>query len=347
MLQKIAHLLNRHAFVTLLGTLPTANRGAIQQAAERQTQLTKPAGSLGKLEDIAVFLAGWKGVSALDHVQAIVAAGNHGVTDQGVSPFPRDVTQQMVMNFAHGGAAINALADLVGADLTVLPLSLDQPTQDISRTSAMTEQETLEALNAGIAAVDPASDLVFFGEMGIGNTTIAAALAATVYGGSGQDWAGPGTGLAPDGVVWKAQVIDRAVARHKQNHGHSAFDILMSVGGREICAIAGGVVAARHYRIPVILDGYVVSAAIAPLVLDNPAILDHCLAGHQSAEPAHRDLLKHYGLDPILDLGMRLGEGTGAALAVAIVKAAAFTHLRMATFAEAAISSSHHPGSET
>lgn len=321
-----------------LHDLPTANEAWRTVARERQTQLTKPLGALGRLEDCAVFLAGWGDDAApcAGDARITVFAGNHGVTERGVSPFPPDVTEQMVANFASGGAAINALAKSCGASLDVVPLALDRPTGDISREAAMSEDELLDALNAGASAVAKGGDLLAFGEMGIGNTTIAAALAALSLGGTGADWAGAGTGLDAEGIERKARVLDEVIALHK-DAAHGATDILRLAGGRETAAIAGAILAARHRHIPVVLDGYVVSASLAPLFCDNPAIVDHCIAGHCSAERAHRKLLGYFGLKPLLDLDMRLGEGTGAAIAISIVKAAVCVHNEMATFTEARV----------
>jgi nicotinate-nucleotide--dimethylbenzimidazole phosphoribosyltransferase len=268
-------------------------------------------------------------------VKVALFAGNHGVTAQGVSPYPSAVTVQMVENFRHGGAAINALSNTLGLKLSVLPLSLDMPTGDISVTDAMSVGETLEALNAGARAVDPEADLLVVGEMGIGNTTIAAALCAASLGGNGLDWAGAGTGLDSAGVVHKAKVIDRAMARASVS---GPFEILRQLGGRELAAIAGAVCAARARRLPVILDGFVTCAAVAPLFAAEPAILDHCLAGHRSAERGHARLLERFNLRPVLDLDMRLGEGSGGALAAAVVRAAVATHTQMTTFAGAGVS---------
>ena len=330
---------DRGAFETALAHLPMPDEQARTAALQRQQQLTKPSGSLGRLEEIAVFLAGWqeRPIPLVQHTQVIVFAGNHGVTRQGVSPFPSDVTRQMVENFKRGGAAINALSEALGLHLTVMALDLEKPTGDISTEAALSEGEVLDALNAGASVIHDDTDLLIFGEMGIGNTTIAAALCAASFGGSGADWAGPGTGLDRAGVSRKAAVIDKALARHG-TRSVPAFDVLRSLGGRELCAIAGGVLAARLRRIPVLLDGYVVCAALAPLATEEPRILDHCLAGHCSAEPAHRHLLAHLRLVPLLDLGMRLGEGTGAALAASVVCAAVAAHAHMATFAEAGVS---------
>lgn len=326
------------AFSQALHDLPPANETWRAEALARQLQLTKPAGSLGRLEDCAVFLAGWGNVPEprADRMRVIVFAGNHGVTARGVSPFPAEVTAQMVANFANGGAAINAISAACGAELEVVPLSLDAPTGDISRGPALSEDELLEALNAGAAAVTKGGDILAFGEMGIGNTTIAAALAARSLGGTGADWAGPGTGLGADGVAHKAAVIDEALVLHAGS-GEDAVAILRHFGGREQAAIAGAVVAARHALIPVVLDGYVVTASLAPLFTQKPDILAHCIAGHCSAEPAHRLLLQSFGLEPLLGLRMRLGEGTGAALALAIMRAATEAHNKMATFAEARV----------
>jgi nicotinate-nucleotide--dimethylbenzimidazole phosphoribosyltransferase len=326
------------AFADALHDLPPANESRRDFAHAREQQLTKPAGALGRLEECAVFLAGW-GRSPhprADSARVVVFAGNHGVTARGISPFPADVTEQMVANFANGGAAINAIAGAGNVALEVVPLALDRPTGDISRQVAMSEAELLEALNTGARAADKGGDLIALGEMGIGNTTIAAALAAAVLGGTGADWAGPGTGLSAEGVAHKAAVIDEALALHRGAAG-SAADMLCRLGGRETAAIAGAILAARHKLIPVVLDGYVVTASLAPLFRDNPAIADHCLAGHLSAEPAHRRLLDRLGMKPLLDLDMRLGEGTGATLAIAVLRAAVLAHNGMSTFAEARV----------
>ncbi|MEN3949986.1 nicotinate-nucleotide--dimethylbenzimidazole phosphoribosyltransferase [Iodidimonas sp. SYSU 1G8] len=322
----------------LLRQLPGADPASIERAAGRQGQLTKPPGALGRLEGLALFMAGWQGTPRADRVQAIVFAGNHGVTAQGISPFPAAVTAQMVANFRSGGAAVNALAGTVGADLSVVALELDRPTGDISEMPALSDDEVLAALNSGAAAVDEGTDILVLGEMGIGNTTVAAALCAASYGGAGADWAGPGTGMTGKGVAHKAAIVDRALARHG-TAARDPFQTLASLGGRELCAIAGAIVAARLRRVPVLLDGFVVCAALAPLAAHSPDILAHCIAGHVSAEPGHRKLLAAFGLTPLLSLRMRLGEGTGALLAVSVLRGAVATHNGMATFAEAGVSS--------
>ncbi len=325
----------------LLRGMPHADAAAIEAAAARDGQLTKPPGSLGRLEDLVLWLAAWQGRNppAAERISFLVFAGNHGVTAQGISAFPAEVTHQMVANFEHGGAAINQLARLAGATLEVVALELDRPTADFTAGPAMTEAETCTAFATGMAAVKPA-DLACIGEMGIGNTTVAAALAAARYGGSGPDWAGPGTGLDPEGVDRKAAVIDRALAWH----GERLADPLVAlacVGGRELAAMAGAILACRLQRIPVLLDGYVNCAAAAVLQRLDKGALAHCRAAHMSAEPAAGRLLGKLdfdrSLEPLLHLGMRLGEASGAAVAALLVKAAVATHSGMATFAEAGV----------
>ncbi|MBX2805985.1 MAG: nicotinate-nucleotide--dimethylbenzimidazole phosphoribosyltransferase [Hyphomicrobiales bacterium] len=325
-------------FYDALHDLPPANEAWRTQAREHQAQLTKPLGALGRLEECAIFLAGWGDQPGphIENPRIIVFAGNHGVTARGVSPFSPDVTAQMVANFAAGGAAVNALAKSCGAALDIVEIALERPTGDISRGAAMSEEELLEAVNAGALAVSAGGDLLALGEMGIGNTTIAAALAALAFGGSGTDWAGAGTGLDAEGVAHKARVLDEVISLHSES-AHSAADMLRLAGGRETAAIAGAILAACHRRVPVVLDGYVAGASLAPLYHDNPSIINHCIAAHCSAEFAHRHMLNRFGLRPLLDLDMRLGEGTGAALAISILKASVCAHNEMATFAEARV----------
>ena len=317
-----------------LDDLPQGDPAAAAATRTRQDTLTKPPGSLGRLEDIVAWLARWQGraVPSLDSVAILVFAGNHGVAARGVSPYPAAVTAQMVANFAAGGAAINQLARVAGASLTIVPLQLDHPVADIVTAPAMTPQEFAAAWSAGTAAVPAGADLLCLGEMGIGNTTAAAALCTALFG--GEDWAGLGAGIDPAGLGRKRLAIQTAAARHA---GLAPLEALRCLGGRELVAIAAAIVAARRQSIPVLLDGFVCTAAAAPLALAAPGALDHCLAPHVSAEAAHRRLLTHLGLPPLLDLGMRLGEASGAALAVPLLRAALACHTGMATFAEAAI----------
>ncbi|WP_267392890.1 MULTISPECIES: nicotinate-nucleotide--dimethylbenzimidazole phosphoribosyltransferase [unclassified Sphingomonas] len=322
-----------------LAALPGIDDGARAAAAARQAELTKPPGSLGRLEDLALFMAGWqrRARPQLDRGRAVIFAGNHGVATRGVSAFPPAVTAEMVRNFERGGAAINALAGAAGLELQVVAIELDSLTADFTVAPAMTEAECLTAINAGAAVVEPGLDLLVLGEMGIGNSTPAAALCAASFGGDARDWAGPGTGVVGNAFANKVAVIDAGLALHG-GVADGAFDTLRRLGGREIAAIAGAVLAARQAGVPVILDGFICCSAVAPLAASSPAIVDHCLAGHCSAEPGHRRLLDRLGLAPLLGFDMRLGEGSGAALAAGIVRAALAAHNGMATFAEAGVS---------
>ncbi|MEE9388781.1 MAG: nicotinate-nucleotide--dimethylbenzimidazole phosphoribosyltransferase [Paracoccaceae bacterium] len=306
-------------------------------AEERNSQLTKPPGSLGRLEDLAMWYAGWRGDPrpSIEAPQVIIFAGNHGVTTQGISAFPAEVTAQMVANFSHGGAAINQLAKLMGAKLDVHGLELERPTADFSQGPAMDAAEVVAALNAGWGAVHPASDVLVVGEMGIGNTTSAAAIAAALFGGKAAGWTGRGTGLNDAGLETKVRVVERALS---VNTDRDPLEILRCLGGRELAAMAGAIARARDLRIPVILDGFICTAAAAVLEAAQPGALDHAVAGHVSAEAAHKVLLGKLGKQPLLALGMRLGEGSGATLAISVLKAAIACHSGMATFAEAGVS---------
>lgn len=324
-------------FRTLLTHAPKIDVIALGEAQDRNGQLTKPPGALGRLEDLAIWYAGWRGTArpSIDAPQVIIFAGNHGVTAQGVSAFPAEVTEQMVMNFQHGGAAINQLSKAAGASLDVHALSLDVPTQDFTQTSAMDEAGVVDALVAGWNAVAPQTDLLVVGEMGIGNTTSAAAIAHALFGGQAEDWVGRGTGVDDAGLANKARVVREAVALHA---GGDGLDTLMRLGGRELAAMAGAIAKARSLRIPVILDGFICTAAAACLAQTQPDALDHTVAGHASAEAAHRALLAQLDKQPLLALNMRLGEGSGGALAINILKSAVACHSGMATFAEAGVS---------
>ena len=318
-----------------LATMPGPDLAAMVGARARDAVLTKPPGALGRLEDVAVFLAGWHGTDRprIERPQVAIFAGNHGVVAQGVSAFPAEVTAQMVGNFASGGAAINQLAACFGATLTVTALELERPTGDFTVGPAMSEADLVAAFAAGWQAVDPATDLLVPGEMGIGNTTSAAAIACALFGGEAADWVGRGTGVDDAGLTRKARAVTAGVALHKGD----ALELLRCLGGREIAAMAGAMLAARHRRIPVILDGFIACSAAAVLHQAVAGALDHCLAGHVSAEAAHGRLLTALGQQPLLSLGLHLGEGSGAALAIGVVRAAAACHSGMATFAEAGV----------
>ena len=323
----------------LIAHLPGPDLAAGSAAATREAQLTKPAGALGRLEELAAWLATWQGrhPPRLDHPRTIVFAGNHGVAARGVSAYPPAVTAQMVQNFIAGGAAVNQLCRAVDADLRVYEMNLDVPTGDIVDGPAMSDEECARAIAFGMMAVEPGIDALAVGEMGIANTTVAAALCLALFGGEAGDWTGPGTGVSGAALDKKREVVAAAVARHKGEAG-DPFDVLRRLGGLEFAAMAGAILAARMGRVPVVLDGFCAGAAAAVLYAADKRALDHCVAGHLSAEPAHRRLLDRLGQRPILDLGMRLGEASGATLALAVLKAAAACHAGMATFAEAQVS---------
>ncbi len=325
-------------FRLLLETLPGPDLSAVASVRARDAQLTKPAGSLGRLEEIAQWLAAWTGrAPAVNKPVVAVFAGNHGVTARGISPFPASVTAQMVANFAAGGAAINQICIANNLGLKVFDLALDLPTADFTTEPAMDERTCAATMAFGMEAIAGGTDLLCIGEMGIGNTTVAAAIFCALYGGTGADWVGPGTGADAEQIARKAAVVDEAIALHRDHLG-DPLDVLRRLGGREIAAMAGAILAARVERIPVIVDGFVSTSAAAILHAANPHALDHCLIGHVSAETAHRKAVERLGMVPLLDLGMRLGEGTGAALAAGIVKAAALCHSDMATFDQAGVS---------
>ena len=326
-------------YLSAITSIPAADDHARKQAQDRQGQLTKPPGSLGRLEDLAIWMASWQGTEKpkLTAPACLIFAGNHGVASLGVSAFPAEVTAQMVGNFAAGGAAINQLTAAAGTSLDVIALDLDNPTADFTQSAAMSVDETLDAMTQGAAAIPQDADLVLVGEMGIANTTAAAAVGLATLGGSAADWVGPGTGVDADGISLKADVITKGVALHKDAMTNG-LAVLASVGGRELAAIAGAVLAARHRNIPVLLDGFISTASALPLLMDNPAALEHCQISHRSQEPGHHKIIEKTGKMPIIDLGLRLGEGSGAATALPIIRAAVATHSGMATFAEAGVS---------
>ncbi|MBO0661763.1 nicotinate-nucleotide--dimethylbenzimidazole phosphoribosyltransferase [Jiella sp. MQZ9-1] len=322
----------------LVRSMPGPDTAARHAARHREEELTKPSGSLGRLEEISEWLAAWQGgVPHVDRPLVAVFAGNHGVTAKGISAFPADVTVQMVANFAAGGAAINQICAAYDMSLKVYDLALEIPTDDFTEGPAMDERTCAATMAFGMEVLMDKPDLLCIGEMGIGNTTIAAAIYAALFGGSGQDWAGAGTGLDSGGQSRKAEVIDQAIAFHN-GHLSDPLEVLRRLGGREIAGMAGAILGARHQKVPVVVDGFVATSAAAVLYKMDPHALDHCLFGHVSAEQGHIKALEAMGKVPLLALGMRLGEGTGAALAAGIVKAAARCHRDMATFAEAAVS---------
>jgi nicotinate-nucleotide--dimethylbenzimidazole phosphoribosyltransferase len=323
----------------LLSHLPGPDLDAGSAAAARQAQLTKPAGSLGRLEELAIWLATWQAQHPprIERPRTLVFAANHGVAARGVSAYPAAVTAQMVQNFIAGGAAINQLCRVFDAGLKVYEMNLETPTGDIVVEPAMSEEECARALAYGMMAVEPGIDALALGEMGIGNTTAAAALCTGLFGGSAEEWTGPGTGVAGAALEAKRRAVAKAVARHLPA-ACDPFDMLRRLGGLELAAITGAIMAARLGRVPVVLDGFASTAAAAVLFAADPRALDHCVVAHLSAEPGHRRLVELIGKRPLFDLGMRLGEASGATLAFGILKAAVACHTGMATFGEAGVS---------
>ena len=322
----------------LFAQMPPASTECAADAHARDAQLVKPAGALGRLEEIVAHLATWQGRSLPVVQRPLVAvfAANHGVVAQGVSAYPQAVTRAMLETFAAGGAAINQICATYDLGLKVFELALDIPTEDITQTAAFDEAACAATFAFGMEAIAGGTDLLCLGEMGIGNTTVAAAIYHALYGGTAADWVGRGTGVDDTGLKRKIDAVERAVALHR-DHLSDPLEVLRRLGGREIAAMAGAIMAARMERVPVVLDGYVVCAAAAILHAQDPASIDHCLAGHLSAEGAHAEVLKRLGKKPLLDLGMRLGEGSGAALAAGIIKAAVACHTDMATFDQAQV----------
>ena len=325
--------------VDLLHVNPVGDEAAVAAVRRRDARLTKPAGSLGEMEKLVEFLARWQGKPAptLDNPMVAIFAGNHGVTAQGVSAFPPEVTAQMVANFTAGGAAISQICARHELNLRVFELALELPTGDITQGPAMDDRMCAATIAYGMEAIAGKPDLLAIGEMGIGNTTVAAALYAALYGGSGADWVGRGTGVDDAGLARKADAVDRAVALHRDAAGNP-LELLARLGGREIAAMLGAIIAARQQRIPVIVDGFVATSAAAIAHAVSPASIDHCIFAHVSAEPAHAKALAAMEKPALLDLGMRLGEGTGAALVAVLAKTALHLHRNMATFESAGVS---------
>ena len=330
------------------------DQDAIAQAEARQGALTKPPGSLGRLESLAIRLAGMQGRvrPALDRIGITVFAADHGVAAEGVSAFPQVVTCEMIRNFANGGAAINVLARSLEAHLTVVNLGtvadatglpgvidavIAPGTANFATGPAMTAEQLQRALATGRDCLDAELDLFIGGDMGIGNTTTAAVIACALLAVAPKDMAGPGTGLDAEGVSHKARVIDAALSLHDQA-GQDGLLTLQLVGGFEIAALTGAFIACAQRGIPVLVDGFISSTAALCATRVCPGSADWFLYSHRSAEPGHSHILEALDADPILDLGMRLGEGSGAAVAAANLRQACALHNEMATFAEAGVS---------
>ncbi len=323
----------------LLGEMPGPDPESAAAAAARQAQLTKPAGSLGRLEELAEWLAAWQGrhPPRIERPHTAVFAGNHGIAAKGVSAYPAEVTKQMLKNFIDGGAAVNQLCEIADSDLRVYEMALEAPTRDFSEAPAMDEDDCARAIVYGMTAVEDGVDVLALGEMGIANTTSAAAVCCALFGGAAGDWVGRGTGIDDKRLVHKTAVVEAAVAKHQAGMD-DPLQVLRYLGGFELAAILGAVLAARRARTPVILDGYTCTAAAAVLFAMDEHALDHCVVAHVSAEPGHRRLLERLGKRALFDFDMRLGEASGAVLAIPLLKAACACHAGMATFADAGVS---------
>ncbi len=344
----------------LASQIPPLDANLLIQARAHLDNLTKPVGSLGRLEDIAaqLFAIRQGDLSRPLSRSVYVFAADHGITAEGVSAYPAEVTRQMVLNFLSGGAAINVLARLNHAEVNVVDIGVDadlsehagllqhkvrRGTRNMLREPAMSYEDVTTALSAGMElakiALAKGNNLIAIGEMGIGNTTAASAITAALTGKPAASVTGKGTGLDEAAHAHKCSVVEVVVERHRlENNSDNALEILRCVGGLEIAAMAGMVLGAARHKIAVVADGFISTAAAAIACTLVPNARAYLFAGHQSEEPGHRILLEHLGIQPILNLNMRLGEGTGAVLAMPVIEAAVNLYREMATFASAGIS---------
>jgi len=346
----------------ILKEIKPLDRKAMEAARVRQDELTKPGGSLGRLEELSVQIAGIKGkiISGFDRKAIITMAADHGVVTEGVSLYPQEVTRQMVFNFLNGGAGINVLARFIGARVVVVDMGVagDLPahpnliskkialgTKNMAKQAAMPPDEALRAIEAGIEIVEgevaKGLDIVGTGDMGIGNTTASSAICAAITGESVEKVTGRGVGLPNEQLAHKAQIIQKVLELNKPNP-RDPIDVLARVGGFEIGGLAGVMLGAAAHRVPVVIDGFISGAAALIATELSPGLKDYLIAAHLSAESGHKVLLQYLGLTPLLNLGMRLGEGTGAALGMAIVEVAVRTLAEMATFSEAGVTKEKH-----
>lgn len=317
-----------------LDGLPEPDGEAAAAVRARAASVLRPAGALARLDEVAAWLAGWQRTArpAVQRPACVVFVADHGVAARGVSAYPASVTAEMRRALSEGKATAAVLAAGVGAHLEVVDVGVGRPTADLAAGPALDEERFAECWEAGAAAVAGLdADLLVLGEMGIGNTTPAAAVAAALFGGPAPEWVGRGTGVDDAGLVRKVAAVVAAVERAA---GLGPLEVLRHCGGAELVALAGAALEARRRSLPLLLDGYVATAAVSPLAVARPGALDHCLAGHRSPEPGHARLLDRLGQAPLLDLGLRLGEGSGALLAVPLVRLAAAAVVDVATFEE-------------
>jgi len=319
----------------ILETAPGPDDESRRLVATRAANVLRPSGALARLDEVCAWLASWQRTTkpSVTKPAVVVFVADHGVTAEGVSAYPAEVTVAMLRALQEGVATAAAMSRSVGADLRVVDVGVGDPTGNIAVEPAMSDTRFHACFQAGrdaVAALD--CDLLIFGEMGIGNTTPAAAVAASLFGGPAEEWTGRGTGV--DDETWSRKVAAVEAARARIPDDAAPLEVLRQVGGAELAAIAGAMVEARARSIPVLLDGFVVTAAVAPLAVLHPGALDNCIAGHRSPEPGHSMLLDKLGLEPLLDLGMRLGEASGALAALPLVRLAATVVVDVATFEE-------------
>lgn len=317
-----------------LADLPGPDLAARAAVARRAAEVLRPHGALARLDELAAWLAGWQRTDRprVERPAVLVFVGDHGVVAEGISAYGSEINREMLRALREGVATASVMARLLGARLTPVDVGVGRPTGNLRREPALSAARFDECLAIGrssVAALD--ADVVVLGEMGIGNTTAAAAVCATLFGGRPSDWTGRGAGIDDAGLRRKRTVVSAA---RRRVGAADPFDILRQLGGTELVALAGATLEARARSLPVILDGYVVGAAVAPLAVVRPGALDHCLAGHVSAEPGHRRLLDRLGMRPLLDLDLRLGEASGGMAALALVRLAAACVTDVATFAE-------------
>ena len=319
----------------LLEAMPPPDEAARAAVRARAAQVLRPAGALARLDEVAVWLAGWQRTArpVVEAPGAVVFVADHGVAAEGVSAYPAEVTEAMLRALRAGVATASAMARSLGATLQVVDVGVGRPTGNLALEPALSRTRFGECFQAGRRAVAGLeTDLLVLGEMGIANTTAASAVCAALFGGPADEWVGLGTGIDDSTFARKVAVVE--AARRRIEEASQPLEVLRQVGGAELVAVAGAALEARLRSIPVVLDGFVVTAAVAALEVARPGALDHCLAGHCSGEPGHRLLLEKLGKAPLLDLGLRLGEGSGALAAVPLVKLAATSVTDVATFEE-------------
>jgi len=319
--------------------LPGPDETAAAAAQDREANLTKPAGSLGRLEGFAEWLSTWQGQHPpnMSNPRAAVFIGKHGVAELEISAFPPEVTDQMYHNYLQGGAGFNTMCKAMGIPYDIYPIDLDRPTQDFSKGAAMSEADLVAALNVGFAAVQPGMSVFCPGEMGIANTASAAAILAALIGGTAREWTGAGSGVAGVHLQNKIDVVQAGLDLHTKDNP-DPLEILRRLGGRELAAMTGCILAGRIHRVPVLIDGFLCSASAMVLHKMRSDALDHCQFSHASAEAGHSRLMEILGVRPVLNLDMRLGEASGAALAFGIMRSAAACHTELLTFEEASVS---------